>query len=78
MCKRSSWLEQPLKPVSQKLSLLGSPTKGTQGKFDLSTKIQTWNMDEQALSVALEAPRKGQFITILESESKEPKLTFSS
>ncbi len=50
MCKRNSWPEQPLEPISQKLSLIGSPTKGTHGKFDLSTKIQTWSMDEQALS----------------------------
>ncbi len=35
-------------------------------------------MDEQALSVALEALRKGHYITILDSEFRGPKLTFSS
>ncbi len=40
-------------------------------RFDLSVRIQTQSMEEQTLSVVLEALRKGQCIAILDSKSKE-------
>ncbi len=42
--------------------------------FDLSVRIQTQSMEDQALSVALEAIRKGKCIAILDSKSKEVKI----
>jgi hypothetical protein len=47
-------------------------------RFDLSVRIQTQNMEEQTLSVVLEALRKGQCIAILDSNPRKLKLTFSS
>jgi len=43
-------------------------------KFDLSVRIQTQSMEEQTLSVVLEALRKCQCIAILDSKSREAEI----
>jgi len=43
-------------------------------RFDLSVRIQTQSMEEQTLSVVLQALRKGRCIAILDSKSREAKI----
>ncbi len=43
-------------------------------RFDLSARIYTRSMEEQALSATLETLRKGKCIAILDLESKEAKI----